>query len=340
MADLRFYDRQGPFQADALAHRVGASLLSGSAEIVDVAAVEAAGKADLCYALEPRHLEGLAGRQPAAILIPPNLAEQVPSGLVVLVHAEPGVAFARAVGLFYPSAGRDIAARDGSAVASSARVAADAIIEAGAIIGPDVEIGSGSHIAANAVIGRGVRIGRNCFVGPNASITTALVGDRVIVLAGARIGNDGFGFVQGAGGLTKIPHVGRVILQDDVEVGANSTVDRGTLGDTVVGEGTKIDDQVHIAHNCQIGRFCIFAGKAALSGSVIVEDNVVFGGMAAAADHIRIGAGAIVAAATNASKDLPGGAVYSGSYPARPRALWAREMATLRRITRKDKAGR
>ena len=166
-------------------------------------------------------------------------------------------------------------------------------------------IGTGTIIAPNAVVGRGCRIGRNCYVGPNAVVQYALLGDRVIVHAGAKIGQDGFGFTFGKSGPERIPQIGRVIIQDNVEIGANSTIDRGALDDTVIGENTKIDNLVQIAHNVRIGRNCVIAGLTGISGSVTVGDNVMVGGGVGIADHLTIGIGAQLAARSGFMHDVP-----------------------------------
>ena len=198
------------------------------------------------------------------------------------------------------------------------------MIEPGAVIGQGARIGRGSRIGANTVIGPGVHIGRDCDIGPGVSIRFALIGDRVKVYAGARLGEAGFGAAGGATGPVDVPQLGRVIVQDGVTVGANTCIDRGAFDDTVIGENTKIDNLVMIAHNCVIGRNCLIAGNTGLSGSVIVGDGVMFGGKAGVGDHIRIGKGARVAAGAGVLADIPEGETWSG-YPAKPIRQFLRE---------------
>jgi len=162
----------------------------------------------------------------------------------------------------------------------SARLEDNVVLEPGAVIGPAAEVGAGTVIAANAVIGTEVRIGRDCSIGAGASIDNALIGDRVIVHAGCRIGQDGFGFAMDAERHIKIPQVGRVIIQDDVEIGAGATIDRGFTRDTLIGEGTKIDNLVQVGHNASIGRYCVLAAQTAISGSSTLEDFAVVGARA------------------------------------------------------------
>jgi UDP-3-O-[3-hydroxymyristoyl] glucosamine N-acyltransferase len=220
----------------------------------------------------------------------------------------------------------------------SAQIEEGAIIEAGAIVGPEAQIGRGTRIAAGAVIGYRVAIGRDGFVGPCATITHALIGNRVIIHAGARIGQDGFGFAMSAAGHSKVRQVGRVIIQDDVEIGANTCIDRGALKDTIIGEGSKIDNLVQIGHNVVIGRHCIIVSLTGISGSTVLEDFVAMGGQSGTAGHIRIGMGAQIAAKCGVISDIPRGETWAG-FPAVPIGLWRRQAAMLKRLAQRKGSG-
>jgi len=221
----------------------------------------------------------------------------------------------------------------GAVLHSAARLESGVTVDPGAIVGAGAEIGSGTVIGANAVIGANVRIGRDCAIGPNVSIAHALIGDRVIVHAGCLIGQDGFGFVMGPGGHRKIPQIGRVIIQDDVEIGAGTCIDRGGLRDTIVGEGTKIDNQVQVGHNVLIGRHCVLVAQVGIAGSVVLEDYVVLGGQVGVADNLTIGEGAKVGAQSGVMSNIPAGQTWVGYPAARSRDYW-RDMASMRAIAR------
>jgi UDP-3-O-[3-hydroxymyristoyl] glucosamine N-acyltransferase len=215
------------------------------------------------------------------------------------------------------------------------RLESGVTIDPGAVIGPRAEIGAGSIVGATAVIGPDVRIGRDCSIGSNVSIANTLIGDRVIVHPGCSIGQDGFGFVMGGKGHQKVPQVGRVIIQDDVEIGAGTAIDRGAIRDTVIGEGTKIDNLVQVGHNVSIGRHCVLVGQTGISGSVTLEDFVVLGGRVGVNNHVTIGEGAQIAATSVVHGDVPPGARWGG-IPAKPAKQWFRELMMIERMARNE----
>jgi UDP-3-O-[3-hydroxymyristoyl] glucosamine N-acyltransferase len=186
------------------------------------------------------------------------------------------------------------------------------------------------------VIGPNVHIGRDCAIGAGVSIVHALIGDRVIVHAGCRIGQDGFGYLMGAAGHLKVPQIGRVIIQDRVEIGANSTIDRGAMRDTVIGEGTKIDNLVQIAHHVSIGRNCIIVAQCGISGGIVLHDNVVLGGQVGVVGHFEIGEGAMIGAQSGVMSDIPPGEKWFG-YPAMPGQQYFRAILSARKANRKSK---
>ncbi len=339
-----FFDRAGPFSLKAVAETANAEVAAGAdpgLQIKDVRPLDGAGRGDLSFLDNPKYLPLFAATSASACLVAPKFAAQAPSGCACLVTPEPYRGFARALLLFYPDALNPKAALPGkpsgsSLVHSSAMLEPGAIVEPGAVIGPEAHIGRGTTIAAGSVIGYRVHIGRDGYIGPNASVTHALIGNNVTLHAGVAVGQDGFGFAMGKGGHLKVPQIGRVIIQDGVEIGANTTIDRGALRDTVIGEGTKIDNLVQIGHNVVIGRHCVIVAQTGISGSAELGDFVVLGGQVGVVGHVKIGAGAQIAASSNVRGDVPSGVRWGGT-PAKPVRLWFRELTLLQKLAeRKD----
>lgn len=335
-----FFERAGPFALHDLARKVGAEPADRAghdALIGDVKPLQEAGPGELSFFDNRKYLPQLLATRASACLVAPEFAGRVPSGTAVLVTPTPYRAFARAMQLFYPDALRPKAALASSeepAIHPTARLEEDVMVEPTAVVGREAQIGRGTVVAAGAVIGYRVMIGRGCYIGPGASVTHALLGDRVILHAGVRVGQDGFGFAMGSQGHIKVPQVGRVIIQDDVEIGANSCIDRGALKDTVIGEGTKIDNLVQIGHNVVIGRHCVIVGQTGISGSTELGDFVVMGGQSGAVGHIKIGTGAQIAGGSHPKNDVPAGARMGGT-PAVPMIEYGRQVAAIKRLGRR-----
>lgn len=335
-----FFERAGPFTLADVAQAVGGDAATGADPhrlIHDVRALGDAGADDLSFIDNRKYLDALAGTSAGVCLVAPALVDRLPGGTTAIITKAPYRGFALALQLFYPDAmtskAAGFAASEAGPVHPSAQIGANVVIEPGAVVGREAQIGAGSRIAANAVIGMRVVIGRNCYVGAGAAITHALVGDGVIVHSGVRIGQDGFGFAMGRDGHLKVPQIGRVMIHDDVEIGANSTVDRGALKDTIIGAGTKIDNLVQIGHNVVIGRHCVIVAQVGISGSTELGDFVVMGGQSGAVGHIKIGTGAQIAGASHPTGDVPPGARMGGT-PSRPLRQYAREIAILARLAR------
>ena len=318
-----------PQSADALGRRID-----------NVAPLDAAGPSDLTFFDNARFADQFASTRAGACLVAPRFMDSSPPGLAVLRTKEPYRAFVAVARALFPAALRttSLFANDGisdqAMVHPLARIEGGVSVDPAAVVGPNAEIGSGTAIGPGAVIGPGVSIGRDCTIGASATITHALIGDRVIIHPGARIGQDGFGYLPGPQGHQKIPQVRRVIIQDDVEIGANATIDRGSTRDTVIGEGSKIDNLVQIAHNVTIGRHCLIASQTGISGSCQIGDFVMMGGQVGLADHVTIGPGAMLAAGSGVMSDIPAGARWGG-HPAQPARDWMKAEATLRRLARR-----
>ncbi len=307
--------------------------------IIGVAALERAAPWDLSFLDDQRFAAAAAATRAGACLTTKALAGNLPPRVAAIVVDDPYRAFvavARAlfVDALQPSSLYPVGGRAGAEVHPSARLETDVTIEPGAAVGPGAEIGSGTVVAANAAVGGEVRIGRNCFIGAGATIGHALIGDRVRIQAGCHIGQDGFGFLAGGDqGRLKVPQCGRVIIQDDVEIGAGTTIDRGGIRDTVVGEGTKIDNLVRVGHNASIGRHCMVVAQTGIAGGASLEDHVVLEARVGLNDNVTIGEGAHIAASSIVQDDVPAGAHWAGA-PAKPAKQWFRETGAPERLAR------
>jgi UDP-3-O-[3-hydroxymyristoyl] glucosamine N-acyltransferase len=339
-----FFHRAGPFPLRDIATKVGAALTNdddGLRMITDVRSLRDAGPGHITFFDNPKYAEQLASTAAGACILAAVNVERTPRSTAALTTATPYKAFVLTLHLFYADALRSKAAAraeggHGMLVHPTAQVEEGAIIEPGAVIGREVTIGAGTTIAAGAVVGYRVAVGRDCYIGAGATLMHAIIGNGVIIHPGVRVGQDGFGFVMSPTGHKKVPQIGRVIIGDDVEIGANSTIDRGSLSDTIIGEGTKIDNLVQIAHNVVIGRHCVIVAQSGIAGSAELGDFVVMGAHSGVIDHVKVGSGTQIAGMAHVKNDVPPGSRMGGT-PARPFKEWAREVAAVRQLGRRGR---
>ena len=334
--DPRFFAASGPFGAAALAERVGATLVPASdgsvpARLCGVAPLGVAGPAHVSFLDNRRYADLLAGTRAGLVIVAPALAERRPATAAALLTEEPYLAWARIASLFHPRQAMRPGIHPSAVVEAGATVDPAAEIGPLAVIGADAAIGAGTRVGAGASIGAGVVVGRDCRIEAGVSVSHALIGDRVVLHPGARIGQEGFGFATASAGFVTVPQLGRVRLGDDVEVGANATIDRGSAGDTVIGAGSRLDNLVMIAHNVRLGRCCVVVAQAGISGSTVLEDFVTVAAQAGLTGHLRIGARARIGAQAGVMADVDGGADVVGS-PAIGVREFFRGVVTLRRL--------
>lgn len=337
MADPRFFTLAGPFTLERLAAVSGAEMAPGcdpAREIRDVAPLETAGPGQISFLDNKKYVEAFSASRAEACIVHPDLAGRAPAGMALLLSRQPYRGYALIAQAFYPgpAAAAGIAP---SAVVDPAAVIGEGVeIAAGAVVEAGARIGARCRIGPNAVIGRNVEIGEDTVVGACASISHALVGARCYLYPGVRIGQDGFGFAMGFDRHVRVPQLGRVIIGDDVEVGANSTIDRGAGPDTVIGRGCMIDNLVQIGHNVHLGEGCVVVAQAGVSGSTKVDHHAVLAAQSGIAGHLKIGAGARVAAQSGVMRDVPPRGEVAGS-PAMPIKQHFRQVATLMHLARK-----
>ncbi len=337
MADTLFYINKGPFTLQQIEEICEAELTDKSkaqTEIKEVGTMLKAAAGEICFFYDKKAKEKAAEIKATACVTTAELVAFVPSSVITLISANPKISFLKLIQALYAekTPRPDIAST--AKIHPSAVIGENAFIGEYAVIGEKVRIGSGCVIEAGAVIGDGCQIGNNCRIGANASLSYTIMGNDCYIYTGARIGQDGFGFQVINGKHQRIPQIGRVIIGNDVEIGANTCVDRGALDDTVIGDGCRIDNLVQIAHNDKLGRGCVVVAQTGIAGSCTFGDYVVCGGQTGFADHLTIGSGAQIGAQSGLIKDVEPGAIMMG-YPAIPIKDFMRQVATLQKMTKK-----
>ncbi|MGH7067646.1 MAG: UDP-3-O-(3-hydroxymyristoyl)glucosamine N-acyltransferase [Acetobacteraceae bacterium] len=337
--DPRFYAATGPHRLTAIAAAAGATPGAVDRLLSGVAPLQTARPDQVSFLDDRRYLAALASSKAGAVILRPEFADRVPEGTVAIPVAEPYRAWARVAALFHPPLPQQPGIHETAIVAANALIDPTAEIGPLVVVGPGAEIGPGARVGPGAVIGPGVIVAAGCRIGAHVSLSHAELGARVTLHPGVRVGQDGFGFALTDTGFESVPQLGRVIIEHDAEIGANCTIDRGTLQDTVIGAGTRLDNLVHIGHNVRLGRLCVIVAQVGISGSTVIEDFVMIGGQAGLLGHLHIGRKARIGAQAGVMADVPAGADVVGS-PAEPKRRFLRQVALLRRLAKGKEAGR
>ena len=338
MADPRFFQRAAAKTLGQIAVIAGAELAPGvnaDLQIEDVAPLDQAGAGQISFFDNVRYKPQFLTTKAAACIVAPAMAEYAPPGVALLLTSQPYQSYALVAQAFYPRPSFGPPRVDGWCD-PAAKLGDGVIVERGAQVAAGAEIGARTRIGRNALIGENVVIGTDCDIGPNAVVSHALISNRVRLYPGVCIGQDGFGFAMGPGGFTKVPQLGRVVIEDNVEIGANTTIDRGSGPDTVIGAGTWIDNLVQIGHNVKIGKGCVLVSQVGISGSTVVDDYAIFAGQAGIAGHLHIGKGARIGAKAGVMRDVPAGEEVLGA-PAIPVRQFMRQVAAIDRLARGGK---
>ncbi len=333
--DGRFFQRSGPHDLAALAAVAGGTLTGDSGRLFDaVAPLQLAGATHVSFLDNRRYLPALRETQAGVVIIHPDLASAAPAGVATIVTAQPYAGWAKVCALFHPLPPPRPGIHPSAVIEDGAQIDPMAEIGPLVVVGAGAEIAAGCRVGAGSVIGPGVVLGADCRVGSQVTISHAVIGKRVVIHPGARIGQDGFGFAVTPTGMLSVPQLGRVLIEDDVDIGANTTIDRGSAQDTVIGAGSRLDNLVQIGHNVRLGRMCVIVAQVGISGSTTFEDFVMVGGQAGFAGHIHIGKAARIGAQAGIMSNVAAGMSMVGS-PATPGKEHFRQVAMLRRLTRR-----
>ncbi|MFI3241277.1 MAG: UDP-3-O-(3-hydroxymyristoyl)glucosamine N-acyltransferase [Alphaproteobacteria bacterium] len=334
MIDTNFYINKGPFNLNQIADICGASILRGVATIKDINTMNEAGEGEICFFYDKKAKEKASNIKASACVTTEDLSQFVPEDVAVLISANPKKAFLDLNLAFYEEKKPLNSIAQSAKISASAKIGQDCFVGENVVIEDNVVIGDNCFINHNAIIAQGCKIGNNTKIDDAASIRFANIGNNCYIYSGAKIGHDGFGFLFDQGQHKRIPQVGKIIIGNDVEVGANACIDRGALGDTIIADGCRVDNLVQIAHNDKLGRGCVIVSQTGIAGSTTLGDYVVCGGQVGIADHVNIGSGVQIAAQSGLIKDVAPGDVVMG-YPAVPIKDFMRQTATIQKMIKK-----
>jgi UDP-3-O-[3-hydroxymyristoyl] glucosamine N-acyltransferase len=337
MPDTNFFNFSGPTPLSKIAELASADIKgdAGDYMITGVAALDQAGEGELSFLDNVKYKDQFRATKAGACFVHPNFVDEAPEGVILLVTPSPYKAYALAAQALYPDAFPQASISDNAHIDATASVGEDCVIEVGAVIEAGAKIGNGCWIGANSVIGRNVELGQHVRIGSNVTLSHCIIGDHSRLYPGVRVGQDGFGFAIDPRGHVKVPQLGRVLIGEHVEIGANTTIDRGAGPDTIIGQGTWIDNLVQIGHNVQIGMGCIIVSQVGISGSTVIGDFVALGGQVGVAGHLKVGSGARIGAQSGIMRDVPPGEEQMGS-PAVPSRQFMKQVAFLKRLIKKS----
>ena len=336
MADRRFFDNVGPFSLSALAEIAEAEVADGvdaAKSFSDVAPLDTAGPDDVSFLDNRRYIGQFTESRAGACIVDPEFADRAPAGMLLLLTKRPYRGYAKVAQAFYPLPPARPGVHPSAVVDAGASLGEGSEVGPGVVIGAAAVIGRGCRIEANCVVGDAVKIGDGTVVGPNVSLAYCTIGRACQIHAGARIGTRGFGFSMDPEGFVDVPQLGRVVVEDGVEIGANTTIDRGAGPDTVIGAGAKIDNLVQIGHNVRLGKGCVVIAQAGVAGSATLEDFVILAAQSGVAGHITVAPGTQLAARSGLMRDSEPGAKLAGN-PAIPAKEYFRQMAVLAKVTK------
>ncbi|MBS0236500.1 MAG: UDP-3-O-(3-hydroxymyristoyl)glucosamine N-acyltransferase [Proteobacteria bacterium] len=339
MPNLLFFERHGPFTIKQLAEIAECEVIGDNQMLIyDVATLSSADVGNITFLSNSKYLPQLPITKASACIMEQRHVDNTPKGMIMLISDNPYASYAKVAATFYPNDKPKASISDKAVISSKAKLGANCQVEPFAHIADDVEIGDDCYIGSGTYIAPGVKIGSGTYIAANVTISHAIIGKNCLIHPGARIGQRGFGWAPSKRGVLEVPQLGSVVIGNNVEVGANSCIDRGTLEDTTIGDSTKIDNLVQLGHGVVVGSHCFLAGQVGIAGSTVVGNGVMFGGQVGVAGHLKIGNGVMLLAQSGAMRDIPDKMVAAGT-PSVERMQWHRQNVALAKLAAKRGEG-